>query len=66
MDKWDLQYFCGVIAGLSGIPVRIYRGDRQVFFSSVVSLPKDPMAIYQKDIWAISDQIGRASCRERV
>ena len=58
MDKWDLQYFCGVIAGLSGIPVRIYRGDRQVFFSSVVSLPKDPMAIYQKDIWAISDHIG--------
>ena len=32
MEKIDLPYLCGVIAGLSGIPVRIFDGDERIFF----------------------------------
>ena len=31
MKNIDLEYLCSVIAGLSGIPVRIFEGDERVF-----------------------------------
>ena len=35
MKDDDLFYLCGVIAGLSGVPVRVYRDSEQIYFSSV-------------------------------
>ena len=35
---------------VSGIPVRIYREEELLFYSSVVSLPKDPMLLFQKEL----------------
>ena len=58
MEKLDLPYLCGVIAGLSGIPVRIFDGDERIFFSSVVFLPKDPMEVYRTEIFRIENSIG--------
>lgn len=54
----DLNYLCSVIAGLSGIPVRIFEGETRVFYSFVGRLPRDPMEIYRKEIFAIRKNIG--------
>ena len=58
MENVDLNYLCTTIGNLSGIPIRIYEGEKQVFFHSIVRLPKDPMALYQKELWGIRDNVG--------
>ena len=54
----DLQYLCKEIAHLSGVPVRLYEGDRQVFFSSVASLPIDPFDVWREEVFRIEKHIG--------
>ena len=58
MKNIDLNYLCSVIAGLSGIPVRIFEGEKQVFYSFVGRLPRDPMTVCQREIFAIEKSIG--------
>ncbi len=58
MEAVDLNYLCTTIGNLSGIPIRIYEGEKQTFFYSVVRLPKDPMALYRKELWEIEDHVG--------
>jgi len=58
MKDDDLFYLCGVIAGLSGVPVRVYRDDRQIYYSSVVALPKDPVSACLREIFAVSGSVG--------
>lgn len=58
MEQLDLCYLCTVIGNLCGIPVRIFNGQDQFFYYSVVKLPKDPMTIYKDGIWEIDDHIG--------
>lgn len=53
----DFNYICETMGNLSGIPVRIYEGTEEVFFYSMVKLPKDPMLIYKNEILAIEDPI---------
>lgn len=54
----DLTYICATIANLSGVPVRIWEGERQVFYQAVTSLPRDPMLLYRDDIWAVRAHLG--------
>ena len=54
----DLEYLCSVIAGLSGIPIRIFEEDAIVFYSFVGRLPRDPMEICKNEIFAIEKNIG--------
>lgn len=58
LQNTDLEYLCSVIAGLSGIPIRIFEEDAIVFYSFVGRLPRDPMEIYRKEIFAIEKNIG--------
>ena len=58
MENIDLEYLCSVIAGLSGIPVRIFEGDALVYYSFVGRLPRDPMEICKNEIFAIEKNIG--------
>lgn len=58
MKEIDIPYICKVIGDLSGIPIRIFKDNVQTFYYSVVYLPKDPMLLYQDEIWKIKDHIG--------
>ena len=58
MEPIDLNYLCTTIGNLSGIPIRIFEGERQVFFHSIVQLPRDPMELYRRALWDIRDNVG--------
>ena len=58
LQNTDLEYLCSVIAGLSGIPIRIFEEDAIVFYSFVGRLPRDPMEICKNEIFAIEKNIG--------
>ena len=57
MEPIDLNYLCTTIGNLSGIPIRIYESETQTFFYSVVRLPKDPMELYQKELWKMKEHV---------
>ena len=54
----DLIYLCKTIGNLSGIPIRIYNDKKMTFYYSLVDLPKDPITIYENEIFKITDHIG--------
>ena len=54
----DVQYLCTTIGNLAGIPVRIYKNNRQIFYYSLVNLPKDPIVPHEDKILKIPDHIG--------
>ena len=58
MTNTDLRYLCTTIGNLAGIPIRIFEDGTQIFYYSVVYLPKDPMALCRDDIFAITDHVG--------
>ena len=58
MASVDLPYLCTTIGNLAGIPVRIFEGDVQTFYASVVYLPKDPMLRCREEVFAIKDHVG--------
>lgn len=54
----DIEYICTTIGNLSGIPIRIFKNEEQVFYHSFLTLPKDPINLYKEQIMKISDSIG--------
>ena len=54
----DYDYLCRITANLSGIPVRVYRGENLLSFHSPVTLICDPMLLYREQLWRISDHVG--------
>ena len=56
--KIDLVYLCQTVGNLCGIPVRIYENEKMIFYYSLVNLPKDPIIIYEDEIFKITDHIG--------
>ena len=54
----DVQYLCTTIGNLAGIPVRIYKNSKRIFYYSLVTLPKDPIIPYEDKILKIPDHIG--------
>ncbi len=63
MQNIDLQYICTVIGNLSGIPVRIFENDKQIFYYSLVHLPKDPIVVYWHEIQNIFSHVGYFATR---
>lgn len=63
MEHLDLPYLCTVIGNLSGIPIRLFRGEELVFYHSVVNLPRDPMLDYWEDIRRIGEHMGYFTTR---
>ena len=58
MDTVDLKYVVGAVASLSGVPVRLFEGEKLILFQSPVKLPRDPMRLYEKEIRAIKAHVG--------
>lgn len=58
MKTEDIEYLCTTIGNLAGIPIRIYKGNKQIFYYSVVNLPKDPIIPHESKILKFSDHIG--------
>lgn len=54
---YDLNYICETMGNLSGIPIRLYEEKEELFFYSMVNLPKDPMIIYKEEILALKEPI---------
>jgi AraC-like DNA-binding protein len=54
----DFDYLCRVTANLSGIPVRVYKGEKLLSFHSPVALVRDPMLLCKKQLWSIQDHVG--------
>lgn len=58
MKDIDLRYIGRVIGDLSGVPIRVFQGERLIFYHSIVALPKDPMEVYREDIWCVTANVG--------
>lgn len=58
MKNIDLKYICTTIGNLSGIPIRLFCGEEQTFYYSLIDLPKDPICIYEKEIFSITSHVG--------
>ena len=54
----DLQYLCTTIGNMAGVPIRIYQNSEQIFYHSIVSLPKDPMKLWEKEILSVTEPVG--------
>ena len=54
----DYDYLCRITANLSGIPVRVYKGEDLLSFHSPVTLIRDPMLLCREQLWRISDHVG--------
>lgn len=58
MKSIDYNYIAIMINSFSGVPIRIYKDNKLAFYYSSVNLIKDPISIYQSDIFKLSDHIG--------
>ena len=57
MKKEDLIYICKTLSGLSGVPVRAYEDDEEIYRSAPF-LPKDPALLYEKEIGDMGEHVG--------
>ena len=63
MGSIDLRYLCTTIGNLSGIPIRIFEGRQLTFYYSQIRLPRDPMLVYQNEIFAMQSHVGYVTTR---
>ena len=54
----DLTYLANSLANLSGVPVRIYKNNKQIYFSSIIPLIKDPAQLVKNDLLTKTNDIG--------
>ncbi len=54
----DFEYLCRITANLSGIPVRVYKGEELLSFHSPVTLIRDPMLLCKDQLWSIREHVG--------
>ena len=58
MNGFDPEYLARSVARLSGIPVRLYRGETELCRCFPVALPKDPMDLCRREVFAVSEHVG--------
>ena len=58
MGNVDMKYVVGAVASLSGVPVRLFEGEKLVLFKSPLKLSRDPMLLYEKEIRAVKAHVG--------
>ena len=58
MKNIDQAYLCRMLANLSGIPVRVYEGEMLTESAFPVRLPKDPVTVSLKEIFAVTEPVG--------
>lgn len=54
----DFVYLGNSMSNLSGVPIRVFEGETELCKFFPTKLPKDPMALYREDIFAISEHVG--------
>ena len=57
MENIDLNYICTTIGNLAGVPIRIFQNSAQIFYRSVVYLPKDPITAFRDEILAVDSHV---------
>ena len=57
MQIEDLKYICTNLGNLSGIPVRLYQSNKQIFYYSLIKLVKDPFEISKEAAFKLKDEI---------
>lgn len=57
-NELDLSYLCTTIGNMAGVPIRIYKNQHMVFYHSIVTLPKDPVLLYEKELLSVTEPIG--------
>lgn len=57
MENIDLNYICTTIGNLAGMPIRIFQNSAQIFYRSVVYLPKDPITAFRDEILAVDSHV---------
>lgn len=57
MENIDLNYICTTIGNLVGMPIRIFQNSAQIFYRSVVYLPKDPITAFRDEILAVDSHV---------
>ena len=58
MDTKGLEYLAKKMGALTGIPVRLYKGNGETFYYSTVYLPKDPFLLYMDPVFEIEENVG--------
>lgn len=58
MQQIDIEFLSSNISSLCGIPIRIYKDNKYVFFYSVIDLIKDPITIVENEILSKNEKIG--------
>lgn len=53
----DLEYICSNLANLAGIPVRLFKDNEQIFYSSLVKLYKDPFVLDKENAFKLKDDV---------
>lgn len=53
----DLKYVCTNLGNLSGIPVRLFQNEKQIFYYSVVKLLKDPFIIDKEPAFKLTNDL---------
>ena len=53
----DLEYLCTNLGNLSGIPVRLYLNDEQIFYYSMVNFIKDPFELDKVNAFKLKDNV---------
>ena len=53
----DLEYLCTNLGNLSGIPVRLYRNNKQIFHYSLINFIKDPFDLDKNEAFKIKENI---------
>lgn len=58
MKTDDLVYLCTLIGNLAGVPVRLYEGEKLLFYHSLAALPRDPLLLAREEVAAITAHAG--------
>ena len=58
MDHIDLPYLVRSIGTLSGVPIRLYRGETLQYDRFPVRLPRDPLEACRKEVFSIREHVG--------
>ena len=53
----DIKYVCTNLGNLSGIPVRLYKNNEQIFYYSLIQLLKDPFEIDKEQAFKLNDDV---------
>ena len=53
----DLEYLCTNLANLSGIPVRLFKNDKQIYYYSMIKFIKDPFELDKAKAFALKDNV---------